>query len=498
MTEILMTHSYHLANDVKQMKKMQPYPPLGTLYAATALRAAGMPVAIFDPTFTKPISGFIEALEKYQPKIVVIYEDDFNYVTKMCLTHMRQLANELALLAKKHGAMVIAHGSDATDHPAEYLDNGADYVLIGEAEETLTDLCSRLLARSDPSSVAGLVYYIGSPKILRTRNRIPKNPSWTDLPLVARELIDLEPYRTAWVGKHGYFSTNIVASRGCPYRCNWCAKPISGDKFHVRAVEDVAAEIGELRDRHGVEHIWFGDDVFALNHHWVIAFADAVEATGTPLPFKIQSRADLMTDSVVAALKRAGCTEIWMGVESGSQKILDAMGKGLKLSAVHAAREKLARAGIRACYFLQFGYPGERWNEICETVQLLRDTRPDDIGVSVSYPLPGTVFYDRVQTQLGKKRNWTNSDDLCAIFTAAYNDGFYQSIRDALHAEVDGWDAGTGESQKPQVLWKLVEEMEPISRNPNVLNVPTDNSFGSNSGVGFMPIEKFIFKTGEL
>jgi anaerobic magnesium-protoporphyrin IX monomethyl ester cyclase len=489
MADVLLTHSYHLARDAKQFRKMQPYPPLGTLYAATALRSAGISAAVFDTMFAEPVPGFRAALVEHKPKIVVIYEDDFNFVTKMCLTHMRELANELATVARAAGIMVIAHGSDATDHPKEYLDNCVDFILNGEAEQSLVDLCSALLASRPLKAIPGLVRYCATDGRLE-RLPSPSNPSWATLPRAARELIDLERYRRVWIEAHGYFSTNVVSSRGCPYHCNWCAKPISGNRFQLRAPEEVATEIGELKSLFGVEHIWFGDDVFALDRYWVQEFANAVESHGEVVPFKIQSRADLMSDATVSALKRAGCTEIWMGVESGSQKILDAMKKGLKLSAVYAARERLAAAGIRACYFLQFGYLGEHWAEICETVQLVRRTRPDDIGVSLSYPLPGTGFFDRVQAQLGRKRNWIDSDDLCAIHVASYNDDFYHALRDALHAEVAAWHAPSG-SVDPSTygsLWNRVREMEPVCRNRNALSLPPELAHRGTQSA-FLPLE---------
>ena len=182
-----------------------------------------------------------------------------------------------------------------------------------------------------------------------------------------------------------------------------------------------------------------------------------------------------------------------MGVESGSQMILDSMKKGLKLAAVYAARQRLAAAGIRACYFLQFGYPGEGWAEICKTVQLVRDTRPDDIGVSVSYPLPGTGFYDRVQAQLGKKRNWDDSDDLCTIHIASYNDDFYHALRDALHAEVSGWSAPPylSDSLNCESLWRRVREMEPVSRNANVLSLQPEPSPVSAQSA-FLPLQQLF------
>jgi radical SAM superfamily enzyme YgiQ (UPF0313 family) len=449
-----------------------------------------MSVAVYDTMFAEPVSGFRTALEEHRPRIVVIYEDDFNFVTKMCLTHMRELANELAAIARTAGITVIAHGSDATDHPRDYLDNGVDFILNGEVEQSLADLCDALLHSRRLPAIPGLVRYSAVDGSLQSLSPAPTNPSWATLPCAARDLIDLEPYRRAWIEAHGYFSTNVVSSRGCPYHCNWCAKPISGNRFQLRAPEEVAAEIRELKTIFGVEHIWFGDDVFALDRHWVQEFANAVESHGEVVPFKIQSRADLMSDATVSALKRAGCAEIWMGVESGSQKILDAMKKGLKLSSVYAARERLAAAGIRACYFLQFGYSGEGWAEICETVQLVRRTRPDDIGVSLSYPLPGTGFFERVQAQLGRKRNWIDSDDLCTIHIASYNDNFYHALRDALHAEVAAWQAPSGSSNPStyESLWSHVYELEPACRNRNVLSLPPETSHRSTQSA-FLPLE---------
>ena len=167
-----------------------------------------------------------------------------------------------------------------------------------------------------------------------------------------------------------------------------------------------------LREQFGVDHLWFADDLFGINNRWVQDLADHVERHAAAVPFKMQSRADLMQKETVAALARAGCVEVWMGVESGSQKILDAMQKGTRVEQVGRARENLRQNGIRACFFLQFGYPGETWGDIEKTIQMVRETRPDDLGISVSYPLPGTKFYERVREQLGEKTNWVDSEDL--------------------------------------------------------------------------------------
>ena len=492
MADVLLTHSYHLPYDPKQVRKMQPYPPLGTLYAAAALKAENISVAVFDTMLEDPQPGFTTMLEQQRPKLVVIYEDDFNFLSKMCLTRMRELAWQLAHEAQDAGAVVIAHGSDATDQAELYLRNGIDFVLLGEAEQTLVELCSALLSGYPYSGIPGLVYLDSSGNSMQSHGKTPKNASWNALSMPSRELIDLEPYRRAWIQAHGHFSTNVVASRGCPYRCNWCAKPISGDKFQIRPAHVVAAEICELKEVYGVQHIWFGDDVFALNHHWVQEFADEIESMQCALPFKIQSRADLMTRmATVADLKRAGCAEIWMGVESGSQKVLDAMDKGLRVSDVIAARARISEEGIRACYFLQFGYPGETWEDIQETIELVRNTRPDDIGISFSYPLPGTVFYDRVQEQIGTKRNWTDSDDLCVMFCAAYQDVFYKALRDALHAEVDSWKDGPASEQKTDSasLWQRVYDLEPTSRNLEATIFSFEETREGRNSQKFVPLQ---------
>jgi anaerobic magnesium-protoporphyrin IX monomethyl ester cyclase len=475
VADILLAHSYHLPYDPKQVRKMQPYPPLGTLYAATALREHGISVAVFDSMLQDPISAFPEILEQQQPRILAIYEDDFNFLSKMCLTRMRELAWQLARAARDAGAMVIAHGSDATDHAKAYLNNGADFVLIGEAEQSLVDLCASILQGGEVlNNIPGVIHLDAAGGLVQSPVKSSRNVNWKNLPIPARELIDLAPYRQAWRSAHGHFSTNVVASRGCPYRCNWCAKPISGNKFQLRSPELVADEICELKKVYGVEHIWFGDDIFALNQHWIEQFADAIETLDCRLPFKIQSRADLMTRETVTALKRAGCAEVWMGVESGSQRVLDAMDKGLRIAEVEEARARLGDAGIRACYFLQFGYPGEQWEDIRQTVELVRKTRPHDIGVSFSYPLPGTAFFDRVREQIGPKTNWTDSDDLCLMFRAAYKDEFYLALRNALHAEVDSWrNSGCSKSAVDwMALWQQVSALEQTSRNSEATVFP--------------------------
>ena len=505
MADVLLTHSYHLDYDRKQSRKMEPYPPLGTLYAAGLLRAHGISVAVFDCMLQPAEEGLRKALKAHRPKIVAIYEDDFNFLTKMCLTRMRELAWEMIAIAQQHGACVVVHGSDATDHAEEFLQRGAECVIEGEAEYPLLHVVRALLAGTSVANIPGVMRLArcgGKTAIAACSRSVLKRGSM--LPLPARDLIDMSAYRRAWKDAHGTFSLNLIASRGCPFRCNWCAKPIFGDSYQLRPAVDVAHEMRLLKEDYGAEHLWFADDIFGLNRHWLEDFASAVESLHCAAPFKIQARADLLTSETARSLRRAGCSEVWMGVESGSQKVLDAMDKGLRVEEVINAREHLKREGIRTCYFLQLGYPGEQWKDIQKTIALVRETRPDDIGVSFSYPLPNTRFYARVKEQLGAKQNWSDSEDLCVMFKGAYTDRLYRAVRDALHAEVESWKPGNKQSdhaKESAELWKLVESLESVSRNPDATKLPeltTDRiSRFFPSRAQFIPLQTIIAPGGD-
>lgn len=479
--DVLVTHSYHLGYDPKQWEKMQPFPPLGTLYAASLLQANGIRTAVFDSMLRSP-EEFEAELLRLRPRAVAIFEDSFNFLSKMCLTRMRDLAFRMAAAARRAGALVIAHGSDAVDRSRLYLDSGVDIVITGQGEWSLLDIARQVQRGEKPHSgiVVGLA---GDPM---------------QLPSPDRSLIDIRSYRNAWRRRNGYFMLNLVSSRGCPFQCNWCAKPIFGNHFQARDPRSVAEEMLHLKQTFAPDRLWFADDIFGLDHRWLADFAAHVERLDASVPFKIQARADLLTPVNVKNLKRAGCAEVWMGAESGSQKVLDAMEKGLRVSEIHVARHLLKEASIRAAYFLQFGYPGEDWTDIQRTVALVRDTRPDDIGVSVSYPLPNTRFYERVQQELGSKRNWAHSADLTVMFQGAYSDDFYRAIRNALHAEVDSWTSPRA-AASPSIdsLWQKVALMEPLARNRNATVLDHPEGTKPARASDFLPLGQLGLQRGE-
>lgn len=460
MADVLISHSNHLFYDRKQVRKMQPYPPLQAILAAASLREAGFEVALFDSTLEEPETGFRKALAQHRPKLVFLCEDNFNFLTKMCLTRNRELAFFMAGLSSTEGVPVAVAGSDASDRPLEYLNHGARFVIRGEVEAAICEVA----AAGEFHEVAGLMWQ--DPRSARIHLNAAREPrrDLNTVPSPAWDLVDVEAYRAAWQRAHGYFSLNLVASRGCPFRCNWCAKPIYGDTYHTASAVHVAAEMARVKAAYAPDQIWFADDIFALSSSWTVAFAEAVEMLGARVPFKMQSRCDLMTRPTVAALQRAGCAEVWMGAESGSQRVLDAMDKGIRVEQVHRACGNLRAHDIRACLFLQFGYPGETWDDIRQTIEMVRQVKPADVGISVAYPLPGTRFHNAVKSQFGAKTNWRDSDDLSMMFQGAYRSEFYRALRDALHLELSG---GAGQEE----AWRQVEHLEKTaaSANPTVL-----------------------------
>ncbi len=468
MLSVLVGHSYFQRFDPKQFERAKPYPPLATLQVAATLRQRGHSVTVFDAMLAEGIESFQEQLRTQSPQLVLLYEDTFNFLSKMCLGKMRQAAYQMIAASRRAGARVIVAGPDASDAPEGYLASGAEFVLVGEGLSTLRMLIERL--DGDPQARAaelgaglvGVVYRRGSSTHasrggpLLPASDSPSFPAW--------DLIDLERYRAVWKRAHGFFSLNMAASRGCSFRCNWCAKPTWGNHYLQRDPADVAREMAYLRRTFQPDHIWFADDIFGFRVDWVLRFAAAIELEGARTPFTIQSRADLMSRAMAHALRSAHCTEVWIGAESGSQRVLDSMNKGVTVEQIRLARERLRAEGIRVGFFIQLGYLDEQLEDILATRELIEAARPDDVGVSVSYPLPGTRFYELVKEQLQAKTHWQDSNDLEMMFEGTYNTGFYRAVRDLLHEQITvGTDVSA--SRALERRWDILMASEPQCRN---------------------------------
>ena len=455
MKRLLFTHSYFLRFDPKQWKAQQAFPPLGTLYAAGVARESGHVVSLFDSQFERSPESLLPRLERERPEVLVVWDDGFNYLTKMCLTNMREAALHMIRSASERGITVLVSSSDASDHPELYLTAGAKYVLAGEGEQTLKELLDQGIPPFAPEipgliwQEAGVLKRSAAREVLRDLDRLPR-PAW--------DLVDMQSYRERWLKSAGRFSLNISTTRGCPFKCNWCAKPIYGNRYNIHGPERVVQDLIYLKEQYQPDHLWITDDIFGLKPGWVEAFAGLIEKAGIRIPFKIQSRVDLLLEeNTVAALARAGCEEVWVGAESGAQHILDAMDKGTTVTQIREATRLLKSHGIRPAFFLQFGYPGETLEDIRATIRMVEELEPADIGISVSYPLPGTVFHERVRSDMRSKQNWTDSDELAVMFRSTYPGSFYKELQRYVHrrfrarqalAALRGWRAERSLSPK--------------------------------------------------
>jgi anaerobic magnesium-protoporphyrin IX monomethyl ester cyclase len=345
---------------------------------------------------------------------------------------MRDAAFTMIREAKKNGCIVIVNSSDSTDHTAEYLQQGADYVIRGEVDETLPELLAALEQHSSVEGIAGVSFQkdkavVDNPAraVLRDLDRLPL-PAW--------DLVDIESYRSIWLKHHGFFSLNIATTRGCPFKCNWCAKPIYGNRYHSRSPQHVAQEIEYLLKEFQPDHFWMCDDIFGLKPGWIQEFNTIIKNKNLSFKYKIQSRVDLLLEeNTIDALAESGIETVWVGAESGSQKILDAMDKGTTVEQIIRATTLLKQKGIRVGHFLQFGYLGETQQDIEATQNMVLNLMPDEIGISVSYPLPKTKFYEKVKAELQEKQNWTDSDDLAMMFTSTFPHVYYRILHRYMH-----------------------------------------------------------------
>jgi len=434
MLDILFSHSYYYPLDKKQWDNKTPYPPLGTMYAASFMREAGYKVSLFDTNLRNNSLEIQDKIIEQKPDFLVIYDDGFNYLTKMCLTTMREAAFDMIAIGKKHDCTVIVCSSDSTDHYDKYLDSGADFIIQGEGEVALKELIEHLQNKNSIDAIQGIVY--------RNDERTIKNPKRAvfkqldEFPMPAWDLVDINAYKEVWSQKNHEFTLNIATTRGCPYKCNWCAKPIYGNRYNSHSPEYIVNHLAYLKEQFGVTKFWMCDDIFGLKPNWVQEFNKGLKANDLSISYMIQSRVDLLLkEDTIDALAESGLSEVWVGAESGSQKILDAMDKGITTEQIHIATKLLKDKNIRVAFFIQFGYLEETKEDITMTIEMIKELLPDNIGISVSYPLPGTKFYEKVKDDLILKANWTDSDDLAMMFQGTFNSNYYKKLHRYVHKE---------------------------------------------------------------
>ncbi len=413
---VLLTHAYYLSNDPKEHKIMKPYPPLGQLYISAYLDAQNIENHLFDTTFFSKADQLAFIKEK-QPDIIAIYT---NLMTKVEVIKLMKILKKEA----QYGfPVIVLGGPDVSFNLENYLNAGAQYLIIGEGEETMAELHNAILNTTEVAQVAGLAY-LENGLLTRTKPRV-KMKDLSVLPLPNRAAIPMDKYLRTWKDNHGMSSMTVSTQRGCPYTCKWCSTAVYGQSYRRRPAHLVAAELKMLKNTYKPDSIWFVDDVFTVSHKWLTAFHEEVIKQDAVIPFECITRAERLTDDILKLLKEAGCYRIWIGAESGSQKIIDAMDRRVDVDVVKEAIQKTNAMDMETGTFIMLGYPGEDMEDINTTVQYLKDANPTHFTITIAYPIKGTSLYNEIEKDIINQPDWETSTDRDIDFKRTYTRKFY-------------------------------------------------------------------------
>lgn len=418
--DLALVNPFQLVRDPIERRYGEPYFPLGPLYVAARARSKGWNVKLFDGMFTSDAVPFKKFLEQEQPGVIGFYT--MNTIKATTLDWISRAKNS-------QRGLIIAGGPDASSDPEPYLKAGADGVLVGEGEDAILEILEaaqrgRWKDAAALSGVPGMVRANGNGDASSPRR--DRLTHLDEFPFPAWDLLDLQPYRHLWMRRRGISAMSLIAGRGCPFRCTWCAKPVLDKKFITRSVENVIAELLWLKRNFNPSYLRIVDDVFVMDRRWALKFCEEVVRANAVIPFECLARVDLVNEEMLAALKRAGCRKIFYGVESGSQKILDAMKKGTQIHQIKATAKLMHRLGIKMHAYLMFGYPGEEYRDIWKTIRLVEETVPHSAGVTVTYPIKGTEFYNQVRHEFLESNQWTYSNQNLSAFRTRYPSWVYR------------------------------------------------------------------------
>jgi anaerobic magnesium-protoporphyrin IX monomethyl ester cyclase len=430
--DILLTHGYFLYEDPKELQIMKPYPPLGILYICSHLRKKGIDAEVFDSTFSSR-QQLWELLRKGPPSILGIYA---NLMTRSNVV-------EILAIAKEAGWQTLVGGPEPSAYVSEYLAAGADVVVIGEGELTLEELVPALRSRGleraekiDLQKIDGIAFRSSEGSIIRTKAR-EQIKDIDAQPWPAREAIDVTRYVDVWRKHHGMGSVSLITARGCPYHCRWCSHEVFGKTHRRRKPASVAEELEWLIKRYQPQMAWMADDVFTIHHGWLFEYASELKRRGLKLPFECISRADRLSPRVVDTLAEMGCFRVWIGSESGSQRILDAMERGVTVQQVQNGVALCRAAGIQTGMFLMWGYEGEDLSDIEATVEHVKKTDPDIFFTTVAYPIKGTPYFSEVAERVEPLKPWKDTSDREFRIRNRHSRQFYRFADKLLRGEVE-------------------------------------------------------------
>lgn len=428
---VLLTHAYFLEEDPKEKEIMRPYAPLGILSIAAWLEQQGMQVQVFDSTFSS-FEKFKAYLIEHKPKVVGVYT---NLMTKLNVLKIMEWIKQEAQLA---GCKVVLGGPEVRNHIPQFLAHGADYLVLGEGEETMYELCHAILNKGETKHIAGIAFLDANAQVMQNAER-EKIKDLDALPLPARQKIDLTLYFKAWKQKHGQSAISVSTMRGCPYTCKWCSRAVYGQSYRRRSAAKVATELKWIQENYEVDTVWFVDDVFTVSHVWLKQFTEEVKKAKVTLKYECITRADRMNEEVIQLLKESGCFRVWIGAESGSQKVIDLMDRRVDVNKVQEMIKLTQAAGMEAGTFIMVGYPGETEKDIELTIEHLKAGNPNVFTITVAYPIKGTPLYTEVEPLFVKELPWEKHTDRDIDFKRTYPRKYYDYAVRRIVNEVNAY-----------------------------------------------------------
>jgi len=417
--KILLTHAYFIEEDTKEKQIMRPYVPLGILSISAYLEQNGFDNDVYDSTFNS-LDNLRQYLLEQCPDIIAIYT---NLMTKLnVLKIIKFIRSDERIKNKK----IILGGPEVRHHAENFLSYGADIIVIGEGEETMLELARMVEnGKNNFEEITGIVYLGQDNKLISTSERKLVRDI-NELPFPNRKKIDLRKYAEAWKDKHGYSMFSVSTMRGCPYTCKWCSRAVYGGTYRRRKPSLVAEELQFLKKEYNPDMIWFVDDVFTISHKWLREFTDEVTKKDAKIPYEIISRSDRLNEEAFQLLKESGCVRIWIGAESGSQKIIDAMDRRVDVKEVREMIKLAKTYNIEACTFIMLGYPGEEKQDIRETINHLKESDPDLYTITIAYPIKGTPLYEETESRFPEKLDWETTTDRDIDFKRNHTRKFYE------------------------------------------------------------------------
>jgi len=441
LSKIVLTHGYFLYEDEKEQEIMRPYPTLGLLYISAYLKEHRQSVALLDSTFSSK-EDWLKQIENEQPEIIAFYTN--------LMTKINVIENLKAVKAKFPHIKTIVGGPDVTYNLKNYLSTGFDFAVIGEGEQTMLELCKAILNNTSFEQIGGIAY-LQEGKVIQTNAR-EKIKVLADLPFPDRKGLEIENYLSVWKKHHGKRTLNISTQRGCPYTCKWCSTAVYGQSYRRNSPQRVVEEILQLKKEFNVEALWFVDDVFTVSHKWIEQLHAEFQKNNLFIPFECITRAERLNEVVLHQLKEMGCFRIWIGAESGSQKIIDKMDRRVELKTVQEMMNKTQELGMEAGTFIMVGYPEENHEDILATYEHIRACNPDLLTITKAYPIKGTGLYTEIEGTITQPANWEKSTDRDIKIKLPYTDSYYEN---AIRYLVNGWKAKKDNSIKHALKSKI-------------------------------------------